>query len=513
VTLDGIEAILAAAHFIRPLWLLALAPVALLWWRIRRSAQRGMELPAVIAPHLAAALTVGSAQGSRLKPIDGVALVLAFLVIGAAGPTWSRVPNPLVSDTAPLAIVLKVAASMNATDVPPSRLERAKHKVLDLIAARAGARTALIAYAGTAHQVVPPTEDPEVIKPFLEGLEPRVMPSDGEAARSALLLAQEVLNEQDAPGAILFLLDRITDADGTAFAKHAAEEGAPVLFWHLGRGGADREKLAAVPQATVIDLTADNVDVGRVITNIETAYLAALARDERQKWQDRGALFTWPAALLLLFWFRKGWTMRWSVILLSAGLTLPATPARADGWRDWFLTPDQQGRLAFEKKEYQQAADRFEDPMWKARSLYRLGKYQEAAEIYAWQESAEAALGEGLSLIRTRAYRPAITAFEKAVARDPAHAAARHNLALAQHILAYIETTREQSDTGEESGIGADDVVFDNEAARGTDTQQPAATDTETRPETAEQWMRTVDTRTGDFLKSRFALEAARQGR
>jgi len=188
----------------------------------------------------------------------------------------------------------------------------------------------------------------------------------------------------------------------------------------------------------------------------------------------------------------------------------PPVEARADGWRDWFLTPDQQGRLAFEAKDYQRASELFQDPQWKAFSLYKLGKYEEAAEIYAWLESSNDAMGEGMSLIKSRSYREAIAAFQKAVDRDPMNTAAQSNLELSKYILDYIEKTREQSDTGEESGIGADDIVYDNEAGRGTESQQQSG---ETMPETAEQWMRTVDTRTGDFLKSRFALENAQGAR
>lgn len=507
---DHLADILAVFHFIRPLWLLLLAPIAIVWWLVRRAAARGIDLPDAIAPHLAAALTVGSRENSRLRPIDGVAILLALLVLAAAGPTWSRVSNPLVADTAPLVVVLKVSKSMTATDIPPSRLERAKHKVLDLLVDRAGAKTALVAYSGTAHQVVPPTEDPDVTKPFLEGLDPRVMPNEGEATRDALALATAILTDQTAPGAILFLLDRITDADLPAFSKHAAEGGAPVLFWLASRDDASADKLNQIPGTTVVELTADRSDVETVQRQIKSAYEAALAQDERQQWRDEGWIFALPAAVLLLFWFRRGWTMQWAVVLVAAVFSLSVPQARAEGWKDWFFTPDQQGRMAFDNKDYQTAAKLFEDPMWKATALYRAGKYEEAAELYAWQESADAATGEGLSLIKSRSYRPAIAAFEKAVERDPDNKSAQHNLELARYILDYIETTREQSDTGEESGIGADDVVYDNEAGRGTDSQQPPQSTSETVPETAEQWMRTVDTSTGDFLRSRFALEAAR---
>jgi Ca-activated chloride channel family protein len=109
--------------------------------------------------------------------------------------------------------------------------------------------------------------------------------------------------------------------------------------------------------------------------------------------------------------------------------------------------------------------------------------------------------------MKSRGYRDGVRAFETALARDPDYPGAADNLGVAREIVDYVESVREQSDTGEEMGIGADDVVFDNEAGKGTDIQMEAR---ETRGEailTTEQWMNTVDTRTGDFLRSRFQLE------
>jgi len=506
---DAFTAALSQFHFIRPWWLAGLPLMAALWWLVRRSGREKPALPAGIAPHLGKALSVGAGSAIRFFPIDGVCITIMLLFAGAAGPTWSRLPDPLVADMAPLVIALKVTGSMQQTDVPPSRLERARQKITDLLERRAGARTALIAYSGTAHQVVPPTEDPGVVKPFLEGLSPDVMPREGESAARALPLASEILAKQDAPGTILYVLDRLSDGDGPAFSQHAADGGAPVLFWQMSRDARNRTQLSAAPAAGVIGLSVDGSDVDQVMRAIEANYQEALSGDERQSWRDQGRLFAIPAALLALLWFRRGWTMQWSVCLFAAAVSLSASEARADGWRDWFLTADQQAQMAFRTRDFSEAARLFEDPEWKAYALLRSGQYEAAAEAYAWQESSEAAVGEGLALIRSRKYRAAVAAFEKAVERDPENGAARHNLALAIHILDYVETTREQSDTGEASGIGADDVVFDNDAGRGTDSEaaQPAG---DIMPETADTWMRGVDTRTGDFLRSRFALEAAR---
>lgn len=494
-------------HFLRPWWLIAIPPALVLWWRIRRAATARADLPAGIAPHLAAALTVGGSRARRLLAIDGVTAAMVLIALAAAGPTWSRVPNPLVAQTAPLAVALKVTPSMLQSDVAPSRLERAKHKILDVLAARAGARTALIAYAGSAHNVAPLTEDPEVLKPFLEGLTPEIMPVEGQNATGALAQARSALAAEEVPGAILFVLDDLDRVDLPAFERHAAEDGPRVVFLTLGGSEATIDDLARVPAAAVVRVTADSGDVAEIDRRVASAYRDALARDERQRWEDRGWMLAWPAVILVLFWFRRGWTMRWGLALVAVFACTPGGSAKAEGIADWFLTADQQGRLAYERKEFAEAGALFEAPYWKGYALYRAGKYAEAAQGLARLTSAEAAFVQGMAHVKNREYRAGIAAFETALERDPDHAAAARNLEISAAILDYVESAREQSDTGEERGIGADDVVFDNESGRGAETT--IAGEKQVTMETAEQWMRSVDTRTADFLRTRFALEAA----
>ena len=117
-----------------------------------------------------------------------------------------------------------------------------------------------------------------------------------------------------------------------------------------------------------------------------------------------------------------------------------------------------------------------------------------------------------MALIRNRQYRPAIAAFETALARRPDYPKARNNLDVARAVLEFVETAREQSDTGEDTGIGADDVVFDNEANRGADSSIVVPKE-DTAPLTGDQWMSAIDTDMGDFLRSRFLLEQAERQR
>ncbi|MCP4818082.1 MAG: VWA domain-containing protein [Shimia sp.] len=493
-----------AFHLLRPWVLLAALPVLWIRWLHRRKKASPAPEATLIAPHLAAALTVMGDEDRRFRPIDLICLVLCLLILGANGPTWSRVPEPFAAQTAPLVVVMQVTPSMTETDVAPSRLERAKHKVTDLLQLRAGARTALVAYAGSAHVVVPMTEDPSVMQPYLEGLTPEVMPRDGRDIGAAFDLAQAMLNRKDISGGVLFLLDDLPAADKAALEE--TDEIASMAFLFMRPDG---QSLPEVPaSATALTVSPDSRDINQIEAALASAYARAQLADGTQPWQDRGALLIWPAAFLLVFWFRRGFAVRWSAVAVAIMLIAPQS-ARAEGLIDWFLTADQQGWRAYEAKDYAGAADLFEDPFLRGVALYKSGQYKPAAEAMARLDTADAAFIEGMAHIKSQSYRDGVRGFERALHLDPEHAGATQNLPVSKRIVEYVETTREQSDTGEEAGIGADDVVFDNEAARGADTQIDATAEDKPELLSTEQWMNTVDTRTGDFLRQRFLFETA----
>ncbi|WP_170557208.1 VWA domain-containing protein [Ruegeria atlantica] len=491
---------LANFHFIRVYWLVFLIPVAALWWLMRpRPKSQSLSISG-IAPHLAAALTLGAEDERRVYPLD-VAMIAAILVtLAAAGPTWSRAPNPLIADTAPLVIALKVTDSMEEPDLPPSRLDRAKFKVTDLINSRVGARTALIAYAGTPHRVAPLTEDANILRPLLEGLAPAVMPKQGDAAADALTLAEAILNDSETPGAVLFVLDDLDPSQLAAFENTTI----PVFFLTMLPNSQSIAQLNDLRNATVVPFSNDERDIKRLERQIQSAYTAALDDDDRLDWQDKGWLLAWPAALLSLLWFRRGWVIH--LLVFAAIFASPSGPAMADGWKNWFLTPDQQGQIAMNRKDYTQAAELFEDPYHRGYAHLKAGQYPEASAIFAELDTPEAAFSEGMARIRNREYRPAISAFETALERRPDWPEAQHNLEVSKAILEFVETTREQSDTGEEAGIGADDTVFDNEAGRGENTTIQAPIEG-AQAMSADQWISTIDTDMQDFLRNRFLLE------
>ncbi len=174
-----------------------------------------------------------------------------------------------------------------------------------------------------------------------------------------------------------------------------------------------------------------------------------------------------------------------------------------------WLTADQRGRMAYEDKDFPAAAELFADPMWAGVAAYDAGRYHAAAESFGRETGAVAMFDRGNALLKGREYHQAVSAYRQAVATDLAFTPARENLELARHIIDYLEELREQSDTGDESELSADEFKYDKKNDKGTEMVINDQSRLEAK--SADQWMRSVDTRMRDYLKTRFALEASRE--
>lgn len=181
------------------------------------------------------------------------------------------------------------------------------------------------------------------------------------------------------------------------------------------------------------------------------------------------------------------------------------------GWRSGdfvavWLSPDQRGWFAYQHKDFPAAAAHFADPRWIGTAAAAAGRYPEAAAAFGRVGDAVGFYNRGVALLKGREYAQAIASFELAVAQAPEWTEARQNLELSRHILDYLEQTREQS--GTDGKLGADEIRYDADSERGQ--RVVVDDDSEIRTQTAEKWMRSVDTETSEFLTLRFALEQSR---
>ena len=322
------SALLENFHFLRPWWLLLIVVAIYLHRRLGKAFNAARQWDGAIAEHLIGHLIVGAKQRRMLRPYQLMTVVISLAALALAGPAWEREITPFTEDQAPLVVALKLTDSMLAVDQQPTRLARAKQKLSDLLAARQGARTAVIAYAGSAHAVLPLTDDAQLLQIYLESLTPDLMPVAGDAPDKALRLARQMLDAESAAGTIVFMGDGIDRSLADAFQSHASSSADQVLIWAFGTalGGPIVESSLDAPPydldgmnivanasgSSVIRSSVDDSDLRQITGDIRTHLVNAIEADEDLRWIDAGYFLVWPLALLALVWSRRGWTVAWS---------------------------------------------------------------------------------------------------------------------------------------------------------------------------------------------------------
>ncbi|GLC92097.1 membrane protein [Cupriavidus sp. TA19] len=530
-------------HFLRPAWLLVLLPAVLLVWLVRRRGDVRRRWRQAIAPHLLDALMLGERRHLALRPVHLTALLLALGAIALAGPAWRQERPPFLDDKAPLAIAIDLSRTMDAVDVTPTRLERAKLKVKALLARRDGGRTAIYAYAGSTHLVLPLTDDNELLQTFVDALQTRIMPAPGRDMALALRTIDKDLAREPVPGTILFITDAVEPAASAAFRAQAAggrsqpvvlaigtEQGGPLRNAEGGFVEQDGARMFArldvaalrrfgddsgVPVATFTPGSDD--DVAWVQRHVQ-AHLERMQATDRTRWQDEGWWLTLPIAVLAALWFRKGWTVRWiASLLVAVALAAPpgvqAQPAQpSDSTRPWrfadlWLTHDQQGRRAFGQGDFARAAVLFDDPMWRGIAQYRASQYAQAVQSFALVDSPQSDYNQGNALARQGQYTQAAARYRQALKRQPQWPAAAANLALMEKLLARQKPAKEKDpdDQEEPPDVPPDEIKYD----AGRPPRQGGQTMQVGRTQDAEMWMRAIRTSPTDLLQRKFALQHA----
>lgn len=528
-----LERFIADFHFLRPWWLAALISALLIYLALRRGEDERRRWQGVIAPHLLDSLLTSAKRRARVRPLHLAALTMAIVAIGAAGPSWEREPTPFTEDTSPLVIALSLSQAMDAIDVQPTRLERVKQKIRDLLALRQGARTGLVVYAGTAHLVVPLTEDRELFEIFLSSLETGLMPEPGRDLTAAVERIEPILAKEDAPGTVLVIADGIDESDFAVIERIEAEGRDQVLALAVGtedggpvkvgdgryatRPGGGRliatldvasfQSLRRRTGAGVTSLTVDGEDVEWIQRRVQSHLIAAQTDDPDARWTDFGYYFTIPAVLFVAMWFRKGWTTRWAALAFCSNMLLPApSQAQEFRWADLFFTADQQGRYAFEQGDYARAAERFEDSYWKGIALYHAEDYAAAIDQFARLETAEAYFYQANAFARTDDLEAAIASYEEALKRQPEFPQATTNLELVRSWILPEEDDDEEA-AGDPT-FEADEVKFDEKGKKGKKGQIEQELFSE--EQLAELWMRNIQTTPAEFLRRKFLIQSER---
>jgi Ca-activated chloride channel homolog len=476
-------------HFIRPLCLLALLLLPLLWRALRVYGNDAQAWRGAIDAHLLEHLLV---RGDATKPMRAprwlIAAAWALACIALAGPTWERLPQPLYQNKAARVIALELGPTMLAQDVKPSRFERARFKIADILKLSGDAQTALIAYSGDAFVVAPLTDDSNTVANLVDSLDPTVMPDGGNDTGRAIDVGVKLIRQAGVhDGEILLLADSVSANAEAAAARARAEgvrvsvlgigsaQGAPIA---LGQGGFLKDKsgnivlpklersalnaLAATGGGRYATYSGDGSDLNMLIDKLSSSDAAAStsgAQIQSERWLDRGPWLLLALLPLAALGFRRGWLMLLPLVLIGH-----SNSARASVWDDLWQRPDQQAQAQLEAGKAKEAQALAASPDLRGSAAYRAGDFAAASKDFESaantaasakdSSSAEAHYNLGNALAKQNQYKEALAAYEEALKRAPQMADAQANKQAIEEFLKQQQKDKQnqQQDSKDHQG-------------------------------------------------------------
>ncbi|MGO1328953.1 MAG: VWA domain-containing protein [Idiomarina loihiensis] len=482
-------------HLLRPWWLLALIPVALLYWRLLYSQKHQAGWHQWLPGHLSKVLVKSGSQPS-IWPAHRFLLISVLATLALSGPAWERLPQPVYQLESGQVVIMDMSPSVLADDISPNRLTRMRYKAIDLVRAGLDGDTGLIAYADDAFIISPLTADNRNLMNLIPSLSPDIMPAQGSEPQLALELADDLLKNAGYPqGDIYWLTDGISSSELNQLSSYlrSIEHRVSILAVGTEEGAAIRDSsgrllkdnnqviiaktypsrlsdLASITGGAFSSVTADNSDIDKLINQ------APLTRegkdgDEQQQgdaWRDMGpyvALFILP---IMLFSWRRGSLL--SPVLVSMLLPLigftPSVHAQQESvWQKQLLNQEQRAQRLYQEEEYQQAANLSDSPFRQGSAFYRDGDYEAAAEAFSQDDSAEAQYNLGNALAQQQQYDAAIEAYDKALEQRPDWSLAAEN----KQLVEQLQQQQESEDSGDSDESSEESDSDNNESDKNSE--------------------------------------------
>ncbi len=517
---------LADFHFIRPEWLLlipAVVAVAVLLAKRQLGAGHWRDVVDPVLMPYVLSRTPGRGIDHRwwLLGLAGMAAAVAM-----GGPAWKRVDQPVFRAEQAIVVALDLSRSMDAQDIEPSRLARARLKILGMLERRQSGQTALLVYTANAFTVTPLTDDTDTIAALVNSLSTDIMPSRGSYPEVGIRKGLSLL-EQAGVGFGEVLL--VTDGGSSPAAEKAARdlkssgytlsilgvgtrEGAPIP---RTAGGFVTDNRGAIAVARLEErglrdlavagggrfavLSSDDSDLDHLLSGEIAAAVAAdddsLATDQ---WREEGPWLVWLLGPLAALAFRKGW-----VLLLVVFIAPLPQPAEAAFWEDLWRNKNQQAVQALEDGSPADAAVLFDDNEWRAVARYQSGDYSGSAAEFAEYGDTRNLYNLGNALAQQRELDSAIDAYEQVLELEPDNEDASYNLDL-------VKQMKDQQEQ-EEQNQGDDQQSTENPGGEGQQSDSQSEQDQEGSSESQEQSGESDSAQRGEDEMSEEDLEALQE--
>lgn len=330
-------------HFAEPSWLfLLLLPLAIAgfyrFYKVERSLPERLSAFADshLLPHLIR--STGTEVSIAWPRLWFWTVMWCLAVLALAGPRWAYHDVTAYKRDASLVILLDVSASMRVQDALPSRMERARQEVDDIIKANRdgayGIHIGAVAFAAIPHILVPVTEDMEVILELLPHVDTSLVNVQGSQIADAFQTAEKLLRYYPGKNRHILL---VTDGDieeqaYTALRDTISKSEIPLSILTLGTEKGEKipdadgrfivsgqagvvrsalkpdymQSLAEAGRGQWIQASFLSDDTSQIIQSVvENAGIEESLNQQSRVWEERFDIFLWPLLLALIPVFRR----------------------------------------------------------------------------------------------------------------------------------------------------------------------------------------------------------------
>ena len=388
-------------------------------------------------------------------------------------------------------VALDCSKSMLAADIKPSRLDRAKREVTDLLHMLKGDRVGLVAFAGTAFLQCPLTVDYEAFHLFLTSLSPDFMPVGGTDIAAALSSAMDGFDpESNSEKAVILITDgENTGEDPFDTVEKAAESGIKIFTIGVGQEGGvpipggeegfkkdasgqivmtklDEEllkQMAALTKGAYVRSVAGDMDLEAIYTDEIRGKMeqTTVAGGKKQVWEDRFQWFLIVAIMALMIEIFIPSVKKTVVLSMGIFCCLLMNPYPVFAKNTYGMV--REGLNAYENGEYEKALKHFIDAQLEepdrpeiyyniGNTYYKMGDYEAAHKNYLSALKTEDKELEqkirynlGNTRFRQQALKDAIAQYQASLDIDPDDEKAQQNLEFAKKLLEH-QQQQNQSD-------------------------------------------------------------------
>ena len=465
-------------HLLRPEWLFMLIPVLILAWLFWSKKLFSRDWESVIDARLLPHLLIGQSGRKSIWPLLFWLSLAMIVIFTLSGPVWKKLPLPVFKQQSALVIILDLSRSMNTADIKPSRLVRARLKLLDLLKQRKEGQTALVVFAATAYTVSPLTDDTETIQSLVSSLTTDLMPVQGSRVDLALTKALELFeNAGIHKGDILLMSDGVNAKSikkleslklqnyRVSVLAVGTPEGAPIP---LPSGGFVKDSqgsivIAKTDQAKLHALSSGYGGVFQAmsLTDADLERMQKLFNDNKiskkheqtdfkaDRWREEGPWILLLLTPLVALAFRRGIFL--SVLLAFIILPMPKPVLALElpklpGWGSLWQNTNQRAEESLKQGDAEKAAELFDRADWKAASYYKSGQYEQALEQLNTVKTTEGAYNQGNTLAKMGRLQEALESYDDVLKQQPEHEDALFNRKLVEDELKKQQQNQQNQD-------------------------------------------------------------------